>query len=161
MFPAIIYPAVSIITLWLIFTELWRLFMSSHGKHSWQYQAAHQELDGQTVILPRICQHPVNDSDTEQLSWFDRHEYMRSTERLASDLTAMLAPSWQELWADVAAVQAYLNSGLLAFPDWLDAVWPHSPENYTCPDRGIKCVCYDIAVSENERIAHDLDHRTE
>lgn len=57
--------------------------------------------------------------DTEQMSWYDRDAYMASQERMTDSNEAFLAPTMQEIYADVAQMDAYLNEGHLAYPSWI------------------------------------------
>jgi hypothetical protein len=62
------------------------------------------------------------EDDTQQMSWTDRVEAFRiATERLADTADRLLAyaPSWTELWAESAATDALLNSGVLASTPWV------------------------------------------
>jgi hypothetical protein len=90
--------------------------------------------------------------DTEQLSSFDRQRYMEAHERLTDTYESMLLPTeeeWAEeirrIFAESAQIDAWLDTEVLAFPEWGDGVFPHNEANTTCPGMGMKCLCWDLA----------------
>lgn len=89
---------------------LWLVFATPPGRH---HAPSGELTTGEAEIQ-------VVRDNTEQMSWADRTAIFNQTnERLALANEISLAPTMQELWADVARWDAFLNTGTLAVAEWL------------------------------------------
>jgi len=150
---SIIIAAVAVILIIIVIAVLARAYLredtGKHGENAnnirWQYEAKHASLAGRVIQIPQLSA-----DDTEQLSVFDRADAAEANERLVAYYEAELTPavSMVQIFAEVAQLDAALNTGVLAFPDWTDSEYPHNYSNYRCPGPGIKCLCWDIAIQQ-------------
>lgn len=96
---------------------------------------------GENMSSQQLRSRPVSrvTDDTQPMSSFDRRAYIRSVDRMAEDLRFAHEDSWaldNEQWAEAMRqmfaesyrIDRYLDSEVLAFPEW---IWAQPKERIT------------------------------